>query len=113
MMAEDQSAAAAGGPRHAVGTAGQGLRAARDSARQSVDAVAQHLKLAPRQIRALEAGAWGELPGPTFVRGFARNYARLFDLDGDAIVAALPEAISAPSHEKVATARAIGELPAN
>lgn len=112
MMAEDQSAAAAGVHGHAFGTAGEALRAARESAGLSVDAVAQHLKLAPRQIRALEAGAWGELPGPTFVRGFARNYARLFDLDGDAIVAALPEAISAPSHDKVATARAIGELPA-
>lgn len=111
MMAEDQYSAAAPVNAPAFDSAGDALRAAREAAGLSIDAVAQHLKLAPRQVRALESGAWSELPGPTFVRGFARNYARLFDLDPDAIVAALPEAMSAPAHDKVATARAIGELP--
>lgn len=111
MMAEEDSSAAAAGSALAAGSAGDALRAAREAAGLSIDAVAQHLKLAPRQVRALESGTWSELPGPTFVRGFARNYARLFDLDADAIVAALPEAMSAPAHDKVATARAIGELP--
>jgi cytoskeleton protein RodZ len=39
--------------------------------------VAQQLKLAPRQVRALEEENFGMLPGRTFTRGFMRNYARL------------------------------------
>lgn len=96
--------------------AGAALRAAREDAGLSIDTVAQHLKLAPRQVKALEDGAWSELPGRTFVRGFARNYARLMQLDPDAVVAALPDAVQAPALDKPAigsSARAMGELPAS
>ena len=61
----------------------------------SIDMVAQHLKLAPRQVRALEDGDYEQLPGRTFVRGFVRNYARLMQLDAESIVAALPDAAGA------------------
>ena len=57
------------------------LRAAREALGLSIDAVAQQLKLAPRQVRALEDGDFAQLPGRTFVRGFMRNYARLVQLD--------------------------------
>ena len=80
--------------------AGDALRAAREAAGWSVDAVAQQLKLAPRQVVALENGDYAELPGRTFVRGFARNYARLLQLDADAVVAALPDASAAPALER-------------
>ena len=60
------------------------LRAAREAAGLSLDEVAQQLKLAPRQVRALEEDDFGVLPGRTFVRGFVRNYARLLNLDADA-----------------------------
>jgi cytoskeleton protein RodZ len=69
---------------------GAWLRGAREAAGLSEDAVAQQLKLHPRQVRAIEEDDYARLPGRTFVRGFVRNYARLVNLDPDAVVAALP-----------------------
>jgi len=69
---------------------GTWLRVAREAAGLSQDAVAQQLKLAPRQVRAIEDDDYGRLPGRTFVRGFVRNYARLVNLDPEAVVEALP-----------------------
>jgi cytoskeleton protein RodZ len=48
-----------------------------------VDDVARALRLSRRQIEALESDQFSALPGPTFVRGFIRNYARLVQLDSD------------------------------
>ena len=96
-------------------SAGSLLRAGREAAGLSVAAVAQQLKLAPRQITALEEGDWANLPGRTFIRGFVRNYARLLRLDTDAVLAALPESATPPAHEHPSlapTPRPIGELPA-
>lgn len=95
-------------------TAGALLRAARESAGLSLDAVAQQLKLAPRQVKALEDDDFALLPGRTFVRGFVRNYARLVRLDADAVLAALPggnadSGLAAPTLHP--TAQSIGELP--
>ena len=42
---------------------GARLRAAREAAGLSLDQVAQQLKLAPRQVKALEEESFGELPG--------------------------------------------------
>jgi cytoskeleton protein RodZ len=96
-------------------TAGRQLKAAREAAGLSIDTVAQQLKLAPRQVKALEDDDWGRLPGRTFVRGFARNYARFVQLDPDAVLALLPSAEGAPALERPALAasrRPIGEIPA-
>jgi len=95
-------------------SAGGRLRAAREAAGLSVDAVAQQLKLAPRQVKALEDDDWQRLPGRTFVRGFARNYARFVQLDPDAVVALLPASDAAPALERPALAtsrRPMGEIP--
>jgi cytoskeleton protein RodZ len=78
-------------------TAGSKLKAAREAAGLSLDAVALQLKLAPRQVKALEDDDWPHLPGRTFIRGFARNYARFVRLDPDAVVALLPAADTAPA----------------
>ena len=97
-------------------TTGARLREARAAAGLSLDAVAQQLKLAPRQVKALEDDDFAQLPGRTFVRGFLRNYARLVRLDPDALLASLPEASSTPSldHPSLsATTRVMGELPAD
>lgn len=97
-------------------SAGALLRAAREAAGLSVAAVAQQLKLAPRQVTALEDGDFGKLPGRTFVRGFVRNYARLLHLDTDAVLAALPETAPPSSLELPSlapTPRPMGELPAD
>jgi len=71
-------------------TVGEELRAAREGSGLSIDDVAQQLKLAPRQVRALEEDDYAKLPGRTFVRGFVRNYARAFGLDAEDLVARLP-----------------------
>jgi len=102
------------GVRPAV-TAGAKLKAAREAAGLTIDAVAQQLKLAPRQVIALEEDDWQRLPGRTFVRGFARNYARFVQLDPDAVLALLPAADAAPALERPALAasrRPMGEIPA-
>ena len=69
---------------------GQGarLRAAREAAGLSVEAVGARLRLSERQVAALEADDHAALPPGPFVRGFVRNYARLLGLD--------PQAFEAP-----------------
>ena len=68
---------------------GQMLRAAREAKGWKVELVASQLKLSRRQIEALEADAFADLPGLTFVRGFVRNYARVLEIDTDPILALL------------------------
>ena len=100
----------------AAGMAGALLRVARESAGMSIDAVAQHLKLAPRQVKALEDGDYTHLPGRTFVRGFVRNYARLVKLDPERVLGALPGGATAPALEAPTlqpTATTMGELPSS
>lgn len=97
-----------------AGQAGARLHAAREAAGLSLDQVAQQLKLAPRQVRALEEEDFAQLPGRTFARGFVRNYARLLNLDGDDLLAQLPDAARAPALEAPAlhsTGAMIAELP--
>jgi cytoskeleton protein RodZ len=96
--------------------AGSLLRAGREAAGLSVAAVAQQLKLAPRQIAAIEDGDYSKLPGRTFVRGFVRNYARLLRLDCDAVLAALPGPAAAAALDfpsLAPTPRPMGEIPAD
>ena len=96
--------------------AGAMLRAGREAAGLTVAAVAQQLKLAPRQVTALEDGDFAKLPGRTFVRGFMRNYARLLRLDSDTVLAALPDSAAPAAHEHPSlapTPRPMGELPAD
>lgn len=95
--------------------AGAMLREAREQAGMSLDVVSAQLKLAPRQVKALEDGDFDLLPGRTFVRGFARNYARLVRLDPDTVLGALPGGTSGtldapPLHPTTGT---MGELPSS
>lgn len=86
-------------------TPGSKLARAREAQDMSVADVARTLRLGVKQVEALEAQDYDKLPERTFVRGFVRNYARLVNLDPDALVAAYypvqPEAetkdIQAPS----------------
>ncbi|HZQ60127.1 MAG TPA: RodZ domain-containing protein [Casimicrobiaceae bacterium] len=93
--------------------AGAMLRDAREAAGLSLDTVSAQLKLAPRQVKALEDGEFNLLPGRTFVRGFARNYARLVHLDPDTVLQALGAPTiggleAPPLHPTTGT---MGELP--
>ena len=94
-------------------TAGMLLRQAREAAGMSLDAAAQQLKLASRQVQAIEDGDYSRLPGRTFVRGFVRNYARMVHVDPETVLAALPPAPGTTGHEPpaIAYAPSIGELP--
>jgi len=71
---------------------GQQLRAAREARNMSLAEAAQSLKLAPRQVEALEAEDWAALPGNTMIRGFVRNYARLLNIDSDLLMRGLDAA---------------------
>ena len=113
-MTDTIDSEAAASARRGPGTAGAALRSAREAAGLSVDAVAQQLKLAPRQVTALEEDDFQRLPGRTFARGFARNYARFLQLDPDAVLALMPAAESTPSLERptlAAARRPMGEIP--
>ncbi|MDQ6916194.1 MAG: DUF4115 domain-containing protein [Pseudomonadota bacterium] len=93
---------------------GARLRAAREAAGLSLDQVAQQLKLAPRQVKALEDESFGELPGRTFSRGFLRNYARLVHLDAQDLLAHLPDVAQAPALDSPtlhSTGTMMAELP--
>jgi len=100
--------------RDSSGTAGSLLAQAREAAGLTPAAVAQQLKLAPRQVKALEEDDFAHLPERTFVRGFVRNYARLLHLDPALVLAALPDANGASPLDRSSlggSARVIGELP--
>lgn len=66
------------------------LREAREAQGMSVFDVAERIKFAPRQIEALEANDYANLPKATFLRGFVRSYARALQLDEATLIAALP-----------------------
>lgn len=83
---------------------GVALRAARTAQNLSVGEVARQLRLSVAQVEALETGAFERLPGPVFVRGFMRNYARLLRLDPDLL---LRSVAPAPPEEEDARVPAI------
>ncbi|HSC95127.1 MAG TPA: helix-turn-helix domain-containing protein [Burkholderiales bacterium] len=76
------------------------LREARQAQNLTTADVARRLKLSVWQVEALESGQYQQLPGPIFVRGFIRNYARLLKLDADELVHAvsgfLPQSTPGP-----------------
>lgn len=87
------------------------LRHAREARGESLEDVAQALKLSLKQLDALERGHHESLPGPAFVRGFLRNYARHLGLDPTEVMAQL-------GGERTATvdltplSNAAGDMPA-
>jgi len=76
---------------------GEHLREAREALGLRVDDIAQALKLGRRQVEALEAGDWEQLPGVTFTRGFVRNYARLVHVDPAGLMTQLDRVLVKPT----------------
>lgn len=68
---------------------GARLAAAREQRGWSVEQVAAYLKLAPRQVLALERDDHAALPGVPIVRGFVRSYAKLLKIDPAPLLAEL------------------------
>jgi cytoskeleton protein RodZ len=66
------------------------MAAARQARGWSIEYVASHLKLATRQIHALEEDRYEALPSPVVIRGFIRIYAKMLGIDSAELIAALP-----------------------
>lgn len=65
---------------------GPKLRQAREGRGLSINDAAQALRLSPRIVSALEEDAYEHLPGPTYVRGYLRNYAQFLGLSPQPLV---------------------------
>jgi cytoskeleton protein RodZ len=75
---------------------GEVLADRRRSLGLSIDDVAVKLKFMPRQLEALERGSFERLPGPAFVRGMIRSYARALGLDAAPLLARLAPVSTEP-----------------
>ena len=91
-------------PPPAHGIPGQALAAQREAMGWSVEQVADQLKLAVRQVIALEAGDYASLPSPAVTRGFVRAYAKLVKLDPVPLVAQIAMDTPAAADTSAATA---------
>lgn len=69
------------------GIPGKALAAQREAMGWTVEQVAEQLKLAVRQVVALEAGDYASLPSPAVTRGFVRAYAKILRMDAAPLVA--------------------------
>ena len=79
------------------------LREARERLNFSVADVAVQIKFSPRQIEALEADDFKNLPETAFLRGFVRSYAKILNLDAQAVLDALPQATKPAAELKPAS----------
>jgi cytoskeleton protein RodZ len=75
---------------------GRRLRSARLERNLSLERIATQLHLKPAQLGALENGRYDDLPGPVFIMGYIRNYARQLNLDPEPLVAAYRGATEGP-----------------
>ncbi len=81
-----------------LATPGAQLKAQREAMGWTIEQIADQLKLAPRQVIALEKGDYAALPNMAVVRGFVRAYAKVVKIDATPLVAMI-EVISPTSHE--------------
>jgi cytoskeleton protein RodZ len=86
-------------------SAGARLKRAREAAGLASADVAGKLKFSVKQIDTLEADNYAALGGPTFVRGLARTYAKLLDLDPAPILEALNRSELPPETGQVSADR--------
>ena len=86
-------------PQGNLASAGAQLKAQREALGWPVEQVAEQLKLAPRQVVALEEGDVAALPNLAVVRGFVRAYAKVVRLDAAPLVAMIAVHPPTPVHE--------------
>ena len=86
-------------PQGNLASAGAQLKAQREALGWPVEQVAEQLKLAPRQVVALEEGDVAALPNLAVVRGFVRAYAKVVRLDAAPLVAMIEVHPPTPVHE--------------
>jgi cytoskeleton protein RodZ len=81
---------------------GATLAAQREAMGWTIEQVAEQLKLAVRQVVAIEKGDYAALPSPAVSRGFVRAYAKILRLDPAPLVAMMP--VDAPVSDDAAGA---------
>jgi cytoskeletal protein RodZ len=82
-LEQDGSAAAEPAVQDTLGVA---LRRAREGSGASLMEAAQHLRIRPAFLQALEDGRYKDLPGATYAIGFLRTYAEHLGLDPEVAV---------------------------
>jgi cytoskeleton protein RodZ len=92
-------------PDHQHDIPGKVLAAHREAMGWTVEQVADQLKLAVRQVIALEAGDYAALPSPAVTRGFVRAYAKLMKLDPAPLVARIEIESETPAEANPAAMR--------
>jgi cytoskeleton protein RodZ len=92
----------AGGVATPGGGVGAELAAAREARGLGLAEVAQQLKFGVRQLEALEADRFEDLPGGTFARGMVRNYARLLKLEPEPLLGRIAGRFDAPDSNQLA-----------
>ncbi|MES1261369.1 MAG: helix-turn-helix transcriptional regulator [Acidobacteriota bacterium] len=75
------------------------LRDWRQSRGITLDSIAESTKLSVRQLRAIETGAFRELPGGIYTTNYIRQYARAIDFDEARLLAFYHETCQAVSKE--------------
>ena len=92
------------------------LKAGREAMGWSIEQVADQIKLAPRQVIALEAGDADALPNLAVVRGFIRAYAKVLKLDAAPLVAMIevdpvPGTQAAPARREISATFSEARFP--
>jgi len=66
------------------------LRQYREDKKQSIQTVADHIKVSSDFIRYIESGAFEKLGAPTFIRGHVTNYCKELGIDPQHILSQVP-----------------------
>jgi cytoskeleton protein RodZ len=74
-------------PQKRVASTPSELKGLREAAGLSIPGTAAQLRLAARQVEALELGEWDKLPGIAFIKGALRSYGRLLSADLGPLIA--------------------------
>lgn len=91
-------------------TVGAEIRRLRETSGWSLEALAAELKIAPRQLAALEAGQWQALPGAVFVRGVVKGVARWAGRDPEPWLAAVARVFGEQTVDLIPPRNAEGEI---
>ncbi len=85
-----------------MGTLGQYLRNAREARNIDIRDAAQQTRISVNYLKALEEEDFSKLPGPVFVKGFLKNYARFLHLDDVETLRRFTEVTSTPGQAPAA-----------
>ena len=75
---------------------GETLRRAREAKNLTMEDIWSQTRLSPRIIQAIEQDAYDQLPSPSYVRGYIRNYARVIGIDGESLVQEYNQVVKQP-----------------